>query len=60
VTVPQVHELFSRLLRDPPPTARQIADAVTAVLRRNEEARIYHYHAATGKYPPRRPGADSG
>ena len=27
---------------------------VSRVLRRNEEARIYHWHAATGKFPPRR------
>ena len=53
VTVPQVREIFSRLLRTPPPSPRQIARAVTAVLTRNEEARIYHWHARTGRFPPR-------
>jgi hypothetical protein len=32
---------------------------VTRVLRRNEEARIYHWHKATGEFPPRRPGLES-
>jgi hypothetical protein len=54
LTVPQVREIFTRLLRDPPPSPRQIAREITAVLLRNEEARIYHWHAATGEFPPRR------
>jgi len=53
VTVPQVREIFSRLLRHPPPSPRQIAAEVTAVLTRNEQARIYHWHASTGRFPPR-------
>jgi hypothetical protein len=53
VTVPQVREIFSRLLRRPPPSPRQIAREVTDVLTRNEEARIYHWHARTGGFPPR-------
>jgi len=31
-----------------------LAAEVSRVPRRNEEARIYHWHAATGKFPPRR------
>jgi hypothetical protein len=53
ITVPQVREIFSRLLRNPPPSPPQIAREVTAVLTRNEEARIYHWHARTGVFPPR-------
>ena len=30
------------------------AEEVSRVLRRTEEARIYHWHKATGKFPPRR------
>jgi hypothetical protein len=54
VTVPQVRQIFTRLLRGPAPTAEEIAADVTRVLRRNEEARIYHWHNKTGKFPPRR------
>jgi SRSO17 transposase len=54
LTVPQVREVFARLLQPDPPGPGRIAAAVSRVLRRNEEARIYHWHAATGKFPPRR------
>lgn len=53
VTVPQVREIFSRLLRQPPPTPHQIAANVTDTLTRNEQARIYHWHTRTGQLPPR-------
>jgi len=53
MTVAQVREIFTQLLRNPPPTARQIARQITAVLTRNQEARIYHWHATTGQFPPR-------
>jgi len=53
MTVPQVREVFSRLLRHPPPSPRQIAREVTQTLTRNEEARIYHWHARTHQFPPR-------
>ena len=53
VTLPQVREIFSRLLRQPPPNPRAIAREVTVVLTRNEESRIYHWHARTGHFPPR-------
>jgi hypothetical protein len=52
-----VAEIFTRLLQNPPPTPRQIARQITAVLTRNEEARIDHWHARTGQFPPRlKPG----
>ena len=52
MTVAQMRELFTRLLRNPPPTPRQIAREITTVLTRNEETRIYHWHTATGQFPP--------
>ena len=56
LTVSQLREVFTRLLRTPRPTARQIAEEISRVLRRNEEARIYHWYASTGSYPPPRQG----
>jgi len=53
--VPQVRALFTELLREPAAGAEEIAEAVSSVLRRNEESRIYHWHRATGELPPRRP-----
>jgi len=58
LTVPQLHEVFARLLQPNPPSARRIAEEVSRVLRRNEEARIYHWYAATGRFPPRRESLD--
>ena len=60
MTAPQVRAIFSDLLRDPPPTPDQIAERVTAVLRRNEEARIYAWHQRTKRYPPPRALNESG
>ena len=54
MTVPQMREVFARLLRAEPPSAERIAEEVSRVLRRNEEARIYHWFKATGRFPPRR------
>ena len=54
-----MREVFSRLLRNPAPSAREIAEEVTRVLQRNEEARIYHWHTATGFFPPRRAGTNT-
>jgi hypothetical protein len=54
LTPPQVRQIFSQLLRQPPPTAEQIADHVNRVLRRKEEARIYAWHHKTKMFPPRR------
>jgi len=49
--------VFTKLLQEPAAGAARIAEVVSQVLRRNEESRIYHWHAATGGYPPRRPRA---
>ncbi len=49
-----MREVFARLLQRDPPSPRRIAEEVSRVLRRSEEARIYHWHAATGTFPPRR------
>jgi hypothetical protein len=49
-----MREVFARLLQLDPPNPRQIAAEVSRVLRRTEEARIYHWHATTGSFPPRR------
>jgi hypothetical protein len=54
-----MRQLFTRLLRQPAPTAEEIAEVVSRVLRRNEESRIYHWHKATGKFPPRRARSDT-
>src|SRR5438093_4281374 len=54
ITVPQVRDLFSQLLQHPAPTTERIADTLTNVLRRNEEARIYHWYTTTETFPPRR------
>jgi hypothetical protein len=55
VTVPQVRAIFTELLREPNPGAARIAEVVAQVLRRNEEARLDHWYAATGRFPPQRP-----
>ena len=54
MTVCQVRAIFTRLLRKRPPTSAEIAAEISRVLRRNEEARIYHWYARTKGYPPRR------
>jgi hypothetical protein len=38
----------------------QIAGEINWVLPRKEEARIYHYLAHTGNFPPPRPFGDTG
>jgi hypothetical protein len=50
--------VFARLLQPNPPSASRIAAEVSRVLRRTEEARIYHWYAATGKFPPPRQQPD--
>jgi hypothetical protein len=54
-----MREIFSALLHHPPPSPQRIARVVSDVLRRNEEARIYHWHASTGRFPPSRNRLDS-
>jgi hypothetical protein len=55
VTVAQVRAIFTALLQAPVPGVEQIVAVINRTLRRNEEARIYHWYAATGTFPPRRP-----
>jgi hypothetical protein len=59
MTVPQVREVSSRLLRVPAPGPERVAGEVTRVLRREEGARICHRHKASGAFPPRRPRPDT-
>ena len=59
MTVSQVRESFSRLLRVPAPSPERIAAEVTRVLWRKEAARIYKWHKATGWFPPRRSRSDT-
>jgi SRSO17 transposase len=42
VTPAQVRAIFTEVLRQPRPSDAAIAEAVSHVLRRNEESRIYH------------------
>jgi hypothetical protein len=49
-----MREVFARLLRPDPPTPKRIAEEISRVLRRHEEARIYHWYAAERQFPPRR------
>ena len=51
MTVSQVREIFTRLLRSPAPSPERIAEVVTRVLWRKEAARIYKWHKATGTVP---------
>jgi hypothetical protein len=53
-----VRELFGQLLAAHRPRWGEIAAEITRVLRRNEEARIYHWHKKTGHFPPPRATPD--
>ena len=59
MTVSQMREIFTRLLRVPAPSPERIAEQVARVLWRKEAARIYKWHKPTGTYPPRRPRPDT-
>ena len=48
-----MRSILTELLRGVP--AARVAEKVSRVLRRTEEARIYHWHHATGRFPPTRP-----
>jgi len=54
ITVSILREAFSRILTLWRLTLDGIVREMNATLRRKEEARIYHYMANTGHYPPRR------
>jgi hypothetical protein len=53
VTVSVVRQMVAELLRGSP--VAQVAERASQVLRRTEEARIYHWVKATGDFPPPRP-----
>jgi hypothetical protein len=55
MSVSQVRQIFTELLQHRPAGTEEIARKISAVLRRNEESRIYHWHERTGKFPPPRP-----
>jgi SRSO17 transposase len=57
LTVSQLREVFTRLLRRRRTTAAKIADEINRVLRRTEEARIYAWIAKHNRYPPPRKDA---
>ena len=59
MTVSQVREIFTRLLRSPAPSPERVAEVVTRVSWREEAARICEWHKATGEFPPRRPRPDT-
>ncbi len=60
MTVQQLREVFSRLLQPDPPSPGRIAEEVNRVLRRSEEARIYHWFKTTGGFPPPREAEPDG
>ncbi len=53
-----MREVFARLLSPERPRLCEIAAEITRVLRRNEEARIYHWYKRTGNFPPPRTTPD--
>ena len=60
MTASTLEVVFRRLMELRELTLEGIVREINVTLRRKEEARIYHYHKKTGRYPPRRPGAASG
>lgn len=52
MTASMVRQILSALLAGQ--SVAQVASKVSQVLRRSEEARIYHWHKATGGFPPPR------
>jgi hypothetical protein len=59
ITVPPLRLIFARLLCRPAEDLETILEEVNAVLRRTEEARIYHWRRTTGRFPPPRRRPDS-
>jgi hypothetical protein len=57
--VPQLRLIFARQLFRPAEDLETIVAEVNAVLRRTEEARIYHWRQTTGRFPPPRGRPDS-
>jgi SRSO17 transposase len=54
LTVSTLREVFSRVLAFGRLTLESVVQELNETLRRTEEARIYHWIANTGTYPPRR------
>jgi hypothetical protein len=54
MTVSQVRAIFTALLDRQRAAPARIAEEISRVLRRNEEARICHWHSRTKDFPPRR------
>ena len=52
--MPQLRVMFARLLHPPPKGLVNILNDINDVLRRNEEARIYHWVGTHGEFPPSR------
>lgn len=52
--MPQLRLIFARLLHRPSQRLQDILGEVNDVLRRNEEARIYHWLETHGTFPPAR------
>ena len=57
--MPQLRVIFAWVLHRQPTTLAGILAEVNDVLRRTEEARIYHWVNATGDFPPSRREPDS-
>ena len=55
----QLRVIFARLLHRPPSGLAAILEEVNDVLRRSEEARIYHWVENHGRLPPSRKKPDS-
>ena len=58
LSVSQLRQVFAKLLLRPRPSAKQIAEQINRVLRRNEEARIYSWLQRANRFPPARGGAN--
>ena len=56
--MPQLRVIFAWVLHRRPTTLAEILEEVSDVLRRTEEARIYHWVNATGEFPPSRRAPD--
>jgi hypothetical protein len=54
ITVPQLRVIFAWVLERRPKTLAGLLAVVNDVLRRTEEARIYHWVKVTGEFPPSR------
>ena len=58
MTVPLLRRLLGALLV-PAQTVGELFAEINAIARRTEEARIYHWHRTSGRFPPPRAKPDS-